>query len=91
MDPEEIRAHIVERLNVMSESCNSHHCGHVAGVVRGLALALTGKDIGPPERVERVLEPCGIPFVRNGDGVDIPSEWLLAHGLTDKFKWIEKR
>lgn len=71
MTDHEIRLLILERLRVVSGSCNSTHLTHNDGVFRGLLWAMTGRDPGTRllEDVGRILEAASIPFERVGEEV----------------------
>lgn len=90
---EHIRARIADRCAALSDSSNSHHQNHVEGVIRGLLIALTGRDHRAPHDLRDIFTAAEIPFTvsdgAEGPEIDIPAEWLRAHSLDDNWNLIE--
>lgn len=81
---EEIQALIVHRVFACCASCNSHHITTVIGQIRGLLAVLNdGETILGHEAdfAWNVLEAAGVPHTRDGNGWQVPDEWMLAAGF----------
>jgi hypothetical protein len=60
---------VVDRLKVMSGSCNSFHINCVDQQIRGVIWLYTGKDPGRLENTIEIFKALDIPYRVEGDQV----------------------
>lgn len=81
MTEEQLKTQIMARAIVWADALDNTYASHVAGQIRGLISALTGK--APPQimGLGDVFTAAGIPFTKRGTKYDLDDAWLISHGF----------